>query len=276
MCRARPLWNWLLVPMLLFSAACVDSTLPPQEEEKQLAGISPGGAQPSQALVLPPVDVIVPRCDPSLDLSFCEDEDCMTSTETQQPDDGFSTIMSCGGPGDPGSPGSPGGPGSGGAGSPAVPPCPDYGCTEPEPDVTFTTDMVRDTIPPSDCLASTNTHWQQLYCRSSIDSIQTRKTRQALDRISTRGPECAVLAQRGREMLAAGTIRFFTWMQGDDAGYGHPNTGIQLASQMAARYDPSQADQDFEHVLVHELDHVFRRDHLEGQTWHTLNTALCG
>lgn len=159
---------------------------------------------------------------------------------------------------------------------PGTPSCPDSGCTQPEPEMSLATDMLRDTIPPSSCVDPSNTHWQQLFCRSSVDSAQAAKTRQALDRIAARGAECAVLAQKGREMLANGELRFFVWMQGDDAGYGHPNTGIQIAAQVLARYDPLQPDQDFEHVLVHELDHVFRRDHLEGDTWNTPSTAQCG
>jgi hypothetical protein len=273
MCRAHPFLHWLFVAVTLFFAGCADSTLPPRGEEEQPAAISPAGVRPSDALTMPWYNVVVPRCDPDLDLSFCEEEDCMNSAVEQQPEDEFSAIVSCGGPGDPGSPG---GPGSGGDGNPTVPPCPDYGCTEPEPEVTLATDMMRDTIPPSDCAAPTNTHWQQIYCRSSIDSEQASKTRQALDRIAARGAECAVLAQKGREMLAAGAIRFYSWTKGDEAAYGHPNTDIQIGAQIVGRYDPSQPDQDFEHILVHELDHMFRRDHIEGQTWHTPNTALCG
>jgi hypothetical protein len=141
--------------------------------------------------------------------------------------------------------------------------------------MTLGTDMQRDTIPPDDCLDPNNTTWQQLYCRSAIDTTQARKTSQALDRIAARGAECAILAQKGREMLAAGEILFFIWTVGYDAGYGHPNTDIQIAAGMVARYDPLQQDPDFEHVLVHELDHMFRREHIDSSGWDTPNTALC-
>jgi hypothetical protein len=136
--------------------------------------------------------------------------------------------------------------------------------------------MQRDTIPPSDCFAPTLTQWEHAYCRSTTDSTQARKTLQALDRIEIRGPECAELAQKGREMLAAGELRFFEWIEGDAAGYGHPNTGIQIAAGIVTRYDPLQPDPDFENVLVHELDHVFRRDHIDAGGDNTPNTALCG
>jgi hypothetical protein len=191
----------------------------------------------------------------------------MTSTGDTPPPDDLALVSGCetGGDGGGGTPG--------GTTEPTTP-CPTSGCTEPE--MTLATDMARDTIPPDDCFDPDNTAWEKLYCRSAIDTTQARKTRQALDRIAQRGSECAVLAQKGREMIDSGEIRFFLWTEGDDAGYGHPNTGIQIAAQMVARYDPLQPDQDFEHVLVHELDHVFRRNHIDSSGWNTPNTALCG
>jgi hypothetical protein len=261
----------------LLGSACSDSTLPVPRGDSTVAATA-SGTQPRSAYTLPPLDVTVPRCDPTLEQSFCEDDGggtCMTSAGEPQLG-GVSTASSCGGPGaGTGDGGDGGGGGSGGSTGPGTA-CPDYGCEGPDPELDLSLDTQRDTIPPSDCSDPNNTHWEKLYCRSTVDSTQASKTRQALDRIGTRGAECAALAQKGRDMLAAGQLLFFTWTEGDAAGYGHPNTGIQIAAQMVAHYDPLQPDQDLEHTLVHELDHVFRRDHVDSAGMETPNTALCG
>lgn len=172
-----------------------------------------------------------------------------------------------------------GGGGTGGGGK--TPSCPDYGCPDPEPEPEFIlsleNDLQRDTIPPADCADPNNSAWQKLYCRATLpDSIQQSKVQAALDRIAARGEACAVVAQLGRSMLAAAEIRFFEWRTGDATAYGHPNTDIQIAQELIARYDPTKADQDFEHVLVHEIDHMLRLDHIGQDRWDTPHTAQCG
>jgi hypothetical protein len=265
---------FLMFSAVLGASACADSTLPPTDQPSSIGFEQLG---PSTDLLLPPVLVSVPHCDPYTDLNNCEEDDggqCMTATDATASPDEFVTPSTCLPDGGDAGGGTDGGTGGDGSTSPD-PTCPESGCTEPE--VTLENDMERGTIPPDDCLNPNNTNWQKIYCRSTIDTTQARKTRQALDRIAQRGPECEILAQKGLEMLQAGEIRFFTWTEGDDSGYGHPNSDIQIAAQMVARYDPLLEDQDFEHVLVHELDHVFRRDHIDPPyNWHTPNTALCG
>lgn len=270
--RTTP-WTILAVLALSFAAAaCGDATLPaPSSEDAQTPA---GEAGIGRTIILPPVTVTVPHCDPYTDLNFCQDDgeggDCMTSAGAE---DEFAAVMGCG-PGD----GGPGGGKAGGLGGPGGVPDPPTECTTSDcvdVDTDLSMDMARDTIPP-DCRASDLTVWQEVYCTSTIDADQARKTQQALDRIAQRGAECALIAQRGRELLAAGEIRFYLWTNERATGYGHANTGIQLAEQLLDRYDPLAPDQDFEHVLVHELDHVFRRDHIDGDGWNTPSTALCG
>lgn len=210
----------------------------------------------------------------------CGGDDCIASAP------GEISVQGCtvgggggGGIGDGG--GGIGGGGGGGGGGSKTPACPDYGCTEPEPEpepeVLLANDMQRDTIPPASCTDPNNTHWEQLYCRSLLpDSTQHRKTEAALDQIAQRGGECVMLAQVGRTMLAEGRIRFFEWRPGDDTGYGHPNTDIQIGHLLIGRYDPTKPDQDFEHVLVHEIDHVLRLNHTSDDGWDTPHTAQCG
>jgi hypothetical protein len=136
--------------------------------------------------------------------------------------------------------------------------------------------MDRDTVPPEDCSASALSQWERLYCFRAVapDTAQRRITSLALDRVAQRGGDCLLIAQRGRELLAAGQIRFFEWQEGDAGGYGHRNTGIQLDADYARLYTPEAPY--FERVLVHEIDHVLGYSHLEGQPLETPHTALCG
>jgi len=134
------------------------------------------------------------------------------------------------------------------------PTCPDTGCP-PAEEPSLADDMDRDTIPPADCFDPNNDRWEKVYCRATLpDTSQLRKTHQALNRITERGEACAILAQKGRELLASGQITFFAPEGTDAGGYGHRNTGIQLDAGFPAYYD--YPDSRFEKVLVHEIDHV--------------------
>ena len=136
--------------------------------------------------------------------------------------------------------------------------------------------METDTIPPEDCSAANLTHWAKLFCFRAFppDSAQRAVTLQALDAIALRGPECAAIAQKGRELLASGWITFFVWQEGDPAAYGNPNTGIQLDEAFARLY--STGGSNFERTLVHEIDHVLRLGHIDAAQLETPHTAQCG
>jgi hypothetical protein len=136
--------------------------------------------------------------------------------------------------------------------------------------------MARDTIPP-DCSAADLDHWQQLYCfRATLpDSVQTRTTLQALDRIAERGDACVMVAELGRDLLARGKIQFFVWQEGDSGGYGHRNTGIQLDEALVRFYNTTGSI--LEHNLVHEIDHILGfLGHLDAAGAETPHTAQCG
>jgi hypothetical protein len=140
---------------------------------------------------------------------------------------------------------------------------------------TSPTDLQRDTIPPADCQDPDNSQWEKVYCRAlPPDANQMQKTLQALDEISRRGEECVLVAQRGRELLAAGQIRFFDWREGEAGGYGHRNTGIQLDSNYPTLYGTEGSG--FERVLVHEIDHVLGYGHTDSAGLDTPHTAQCG
>jgi hypothetical protein len=211
---------------------------------------------------------------------------CMTSAGSEDPES--TTVQSCppsggdapapapgGGNTGGGTPiGGGGGDGGGTPGTGKTLECPDFDptCTQ------AIDDLQRDTIPPDDCADPNNTQWERVYCRSTLpDSTQLAKTEAALSKIEQRGEVCATLAQTGRALLASGKIRFYVYQAGDATGYGHPNTDIQIVQDVIARYNPALPAQDFEHILVHEIDHVLRLEHIDPPTnWHTPHTAQCG
>lgn len=144
------------------------------------------------------------------------------------------------------------------------------------PETSLENDMARDTLPPTDCYAPDLSHWEELYCfrRTQPDSSQLRKTRQALDNIAARGGACLLVAQTGRELLAAGQITFYVAQEGDTGGYGHRNTGIQLDAAYAQWYD--HPDSGYEKALVHEIDHVLGFDHIDAAKLETPHSVQCG
>jgi hypothetical protein len=95
-----------------------------------------------------------------------------------------------------------------------------------------------------------------------------------MDRIASRGPTCAAIAQKGRELLAAGQITFFVWQEGNAGGYGHRNTGIQIEAAYPQLYD--EPNSSFEKVLVHEIEHVLGFGHVDNAGLHTPHCELCG
>lgn len=98
--RARRIWGAALTILftLVFGAACADSTMP----ERRTADLGGEAGPANSDLVLPPVIVTVPHCDPSTDLNWCEGSgdggggQCMSGAGSEM------SISSCpigGGPG---------------------------------------------------------------------------------------------------------------------------------------------------------------------------------
>lgn len=123
--------------LLLSVAGCTGDAVTLPSDPPDLEGVV-ASQQTTAGLCCDPVIVIVPHCDPYLQLDFsCEEEGCNCMSSAG----GANTVMSCGG----------GGGGSGGAsplpdGGSTQPkpkaPCPDYGCTPPPPS---TCDPMNDT-----------------------------------------------------------------------------------------------------------------------------------
>jgi hypothetical protein len=261
--------------MLLSVAGCGDHvTMPPANgSAPDLTVITVPDGEQQSAACCDPVIVVAPgptNCDPYLSLDGCTDDgnECMSAIS-----DEYQNLS--GGCND-----------TGGSGPDPTDTCPTRdptcaggpgdGSDNPEPTPSYVDDMARDTIPP-DCSADDLDHWEQLYCFRALppDSAQTRATLQALDQIAQRGDACAVVAERGRELLARGQIGFFVWQQGDSGGYGHRNTGIQLDEALVRFYGTQGSI--FERTLVHEIDHVLGfLGHIDSGGTETPHTAQCG
>lgn len=72
--------NTLAFALILMTAACSDAVLP-EEPGRQRPGVSVGGSSPESDVILPPVIVTVPECDPYTDANWCQGDgggECMT------------------------------------------------------------------------------------------------------------------------------------------------------------------------------------------------------
>lgn len=258
-----------ILAVVMMAAACADT--PTEPVSVALPGTAPmqdelQGCVVDGVCLLPPIGSGGGGwCDPRT--TDCGDggwDTCITSAPVTD-DAGVVYVSSC--PGGGTEPGGGGGTGSGTGDG-------DDGSSGT---ASLSRDMERDTIPPNNCDDPNNTPWQDLYCRTLEPTpLQVQKLYQALDRIAARGPECAVVVQTGRDLLARGEIRFFVGQPGDAGGYGHPNTGIQLEVGLVTYYDPSDPGSLFEHHLVHEIDHVLRLGHVDPANLETPHTAACG
>lgn len=124
--------------------------------------------------------------------------------------------------------------------------------------------------------------WQNAYCESTppIGSRLTA-TNDALSRIAARGGECANIATTGRQLLSQNKLRYFPNRPEYAGGYGRSDIGALLADYWVDSYATVAASdgRTLDSTLVHEIDHVFARDHAvnNGITdpYHTPNSKLC-
>lgn len=122
-----------VVCLLLGAGGCTDAvTLPGGGEGRapDLAAITPLDDGQLAYVCCDPVIVIVPRCDPYMELDWCKDDGggCISSRPGTGDPEADAGLAGCGESG-----GSGGSTLPGGGGSPAAPnPCPDYGCPPPD------------------------------------------------------------------------------------------------------------------------------------------------
>lgn len=169
------------------------------------------------------------------------------------PDDPYTCVQHCTPGVDEG-----GGPGGGGTPPGGDDPCADC---EPEYPVVTENDHVDDDVPPPDC--NNPAGWDPRFVRhftaycSGEPPTGERLTRTnlAVDRIAQRGPECAKIARRARELIAAGTFRYYK-----NEGYGFG--GVSQKGQGWLAIDDTRVDyaknEYYQSVLdrdiVHEVD----------------------
>lgn len=260
----------LLLVAFIGVSACVDSTLPVTEQ-----GAPTASSQGS--LLLPPVVVAVPRCDPLADLSWCEDDDgggvCTTSADWGSADR-FQSVSGCetGGTGGTGGTGSTGGTGGTGGGT--------SDRETSQRDSAARNDYDPDMAPP-DCTKPVLANWEHAYCTSQIAADERlRRTVLALHRVSARGGECANIAAVGQAMLDGGEIRYFPHVEsihGDYAGWGAPELGALLATFWVDDFGGTESGfRNFDNKLIHEVEHAMGRPHFpDANSDQTPNSLAC-
>jgi hypothetical protein len=125
--------------------------------------------------------------------------------------------------------------------------------------------IVTDTLP--NCGQVQTENWMHAYC-GSLPPVGERlaRTEAAFERIEQRGAECANIAAFGRQLLAAGGLRYFQqqdWYE-EYAGWGSPALGAMLASFWVDQFGApgGTGQRNFDNKLVHEIEHAMGRlDH---------------
>jgi hypothetical protein len=131
-----------------------------------------------------------------------------------------------------------------------------------------------DEIP--DCTQPQTERWALAFCRAARpQGTRLEWTKDALDRISKRGEECARIAAFGAQLLSEGRLQFFEWQDGDKAGWGNVDIGALLADFWVDDFgDPQgRSTPSFDNKLVHEIEHAMGRPHVEYNQ--TPNSLAC-
>ena len=178
---------------------------------------------------------------------------------------GMVTPMGCGEPRGPGG-GGVGGGGDDDAGEPAA-----HGLNN---------DIVADDQ-ELDCSVPPRSSLEKVYCASQPPSgVRYDRTVAALNRIASRGTECANIASWGFALLSENGIRYYRRQSGWGDGYGGPLTGVLLNQTWVDKYSSSkdQHGRSLDYALAHEIEHAMGRFHEnEGAPIeHTEHAIECG
>jgi hypothetical protein len=134
-------------------------------------------------------------------------------------------------------------------------------------------DVPIDQIP--DCSQPQQTNWAKAFCRAlEPTSENLRRTRSALERLTQKGGECAVIAAFGRDLLESRhMLRYFAPVAGDAGGWGDPDIGVLLALNWVENFgnEDNTNYSVFVSVLTHEVEHAMGRAHLVDAQGHERN-----
>lgn len=215
---------WLrcgILVILFLSSACADSLMPRADEDPHI-GI--GTAGPA-AIILDPVVITVPGCDPYTDLNWCEGEggNCISSGDSDPSE--FVGLAGCGDNGGAIGGDRDGGGSRGGSGGGAPKPCPDYGCpTE-----------------PVSCDPQYDPECHQPLTTTDSATLQTAIERHRRDPSEFTDPaiaqQCSELIAEFDRLYAAGLV----FRGGSDTPEGDPLTGTHVGA-----YDPVSGALHFE------------------------------
>jgi len=150
--------------------------------------------------------------------------------------------------------------------------------------------ILDDTVP--DCDEEQTEPWKIDFCASSEPTgIRLEKTLTAFNKIEQRGAECINIVSKGRELLENGNLRYFprpNRQNNVSGGWGFEQLDGGLALLMdewvdnwfenvasVSENNGSTVTVNFEFILIHEIEHVLGRDHIEDSRWLTPNANLC-
>lgn len=199
-----------------------------------------------------------------------------TPQEPKTPDDPCGGWICGGDPSDP----DPGTGSGGGGGTAPLPPatCPDWdpNCDTPPAPVD---DYLGDMSPP-DCTKPNLQPWEHAYCTSTVPTGERLvRTLTGLQRIASRGGECATIAAFGQQLLLSGRIRYFAHVEsihGPYGGWGGPEIGAVLGAFWVDDFGGAPSGHpNFDNKLVHEIEHAMGRDHVDASGSDTPNSRSC-
>jgi hypothetical protein len=133
---------------------------------------------------------------------------------------------------------------------------------------------------PPDCSKPVLEAWEHAYCTSEAPvGERLIRTETALDRITLRGGECENIAAVGRNLLASGKIRYYQYVEsvhGDFGGWGGPDIGAILDSAWVDDFGGTATGaRNFDLKLIHEIEHVMGRGHIDNLGIDTPNSSQC-
>src|SRR5690606_36632419 len=126
----------------------------------------------------------------------------------------------------------------------------------------------------------------EAWCNAVVPTgVWLERTHNALNRIEQRGPECAVIAARGRELLGWGLLRYYPHKSHYGfLGLGSPgdNYGVVTSDLLVEQYyeDGMLGWIGLDWSLSHEIEHTLGRGHATNEDGseskaHTPHSRLC-